>query len=125
MLSQHPRHCQNVTFVDVDYKKLMLTKRDIICQTSALKNLRCGIRATSKHKAALLRSDRYLAIGCDLQNLEVLEEALKAELDISEYLILCIAEVSITYMDPVAADALIAWASKLGDGQRWPCRKIP
>lgn len=34
----------------------------------------------------------------------------------SDYSILCTAEVAVTYMDVEAADSLIAWASQYDDG---------
>ncbi|KKA22250.1 Leucine carboxyl methyltransferase family [Rasamsonia emersonii CBS 393.64] len=59
----------------------------------------------------------YIGIGCDLKNLKKLEEALKSEIGTSPSSILCIAEVSLTYMDVESADALISWIPTLGEGQ--------
>ena len=58
-----------------------------------------------------------MAVGCDLRDLEQLECALSEELELSKCTFLLTAEVSVTYMDVEAADALIAWAVKLKDGE--------
>lgn len=63
-----------------------------------------------------IRSDRYLALGCNLKDLETLERLLRTELDASSASFLFVAEVSVTYMPTADADALIRWASTLGDG---------
>lgn len=67
-----------------------------------------------------LRSDRYMALGCDLRDLTTIERILKTEFDCSSTSILFVAEVSVTYMPVSDADALIRWASKLEDGMIVP-----
>jgi tRNA wybutosine-synthesizing protein 4 len=69
-----------------------------------------------------VRSDQYMAIGCDLRQLNVLEKTLRAELDIVSSSVLFVAEVSATYMPVADSDALIRWASTLEDGKY---RKMP
>jgi tRNA wybutosine-synthesizing protein 4 len=64
----------------------------------------------------LLQSDQYLQVGCDLRELSELLGILDSSVDIDECLILCTAEVSITYMNVEAADALVRWASDLPGG---------
>lgn len=64
-----------------------------------------------------VRSEQYMAIGCDLRRLDVLEKTLRAELDIVSSSVLFVAEVSATYMPVADSDALIRWASTLEDGK--------
>lgn len=64
-----------------------------------------------------LRMSRYLQLGCDLRNLNSLENILASTVNIQESLILLVAEVSITYMDVEAADALIRWTGTLPQGE--------
>lgn len=62
-----------------------------------------------------LRSDEYLAVGCDLEQLGWLNSLFEKEC-ILDCEILFTAEVSITYMRTDAADALIRWAGGLKNG---------
>ncbi len=109
--------CKNVTFVDVDYAQLMVKKCEIIDLTNLFRKMLTSFKISSPGDTITLRSDQYLAVGCDLRDTEKLKRALAEELDLENCLILCTAEVSITYMDVEAADALIGWAAKLRDGE--------
>ena len=62
-----------------------------------------------------IRSDEYLAIGCDLEQLDWLNALFEKE-GILNYEILFTAEVSVTYMRTEAANALIKWAGSLPNG---------
>lgn len=64
-----------------------------------------------------MRGSQYLTIGCDLGDLQALGSALRSEIDTTKFSIICTAEVSLTYMDVKAADAVINWASRLSDGK--------
>ena len=68
-----------------------------------------------------IRSDRYLALGCNLKDLQTLERLLRSELGVSRASFMFVAEVSITYMPTADADAVIRWASTLEDGMCAPC----
>lgn len=57
-----------------------------------------------------------MAIGCDLTDIYKLDQALAKVFDLQNYELLCIAEVSVTYMEVAAADALIRWASHFPNG---------
>ena len=65
----------------------------------------------------IMRSECYLAIGCDLADISRLEMLLASEVQLSNCLVLCIAEVSITYMDTKAADSIIQWAGSHDDSR--------
>ncbi|KAL9008231.1 MAG: hypothetical protein Q9180_009521, partial [Flavoplaca navasiana] len=56
-----------------------------------------------------------MGVGCDLRDIARLDKTLEEELQIRGCLVLCSAEVSITYMDVNAADALITWAAQYDD----------
>ncbi|KAF2855838.1 Clavaminate synthase-like protein [Plenodomus tracheiphilus IPT5] len=71
----------------------------------------------SSEPPVYLRSDQYIAIGCDLKDLNTLERVLRAEFDASETSYLFVAEVSVTYMPVKDANALISWASTLDDAR--------
>lgn len=103
-------------FVDIDYPELMKKKCEVILATSHLQDLLKPLDAFAGSASVLLRSGHYTALGCDLANTKTLDSILKSEFDMSNYLILCTAEVSVTYMNVKAADSLIAWASRYDDG---------
>jgi hypothetical protein len=71
----------------------------------------------SSERPVYVRSEQYMAIGCDLRELDTLERILRAELDIPLSSVLFVAEVSATYMPVADSDALIRWASTLEDGK--------
>ena len=99
----------------------MIKKRDIVCSTEELNSLLTDMERLEDD--VLLRSDQYLQIGCDLRDLKQLNQVLASTVDIENRLVLLTAEVSITYMNVEAADALIHWAAKLPDGKNVLLRK--
>ena len=90
----------------------MSKKSEIILKKSQLRDLLGPCERPPNPSGVLLRSEHYLAIGCDLGNNVSLDELLAREIDDSTSLILCTAEVSITYMNTEAADTLIRWAGQ-------------
>lgn len=96
--------------MDVDYPDLMEKKCNVISNTSQLRDLLGPHDRPLDPSGLVLRSEHYLAIGCDLANITRLDKLLASEVRMSNCLVLCTAEVSITYMDTNAADALIQWA---------------
>lgn len=61
------------------------------------------------------QSKQYLALGCDLRDLEKLQKVFEWH-GLQDCAILFTAEVSLTYMDYGSVDALIQWAASLPDG---------
>ncbi|KAF4952832.1 hypothetical protein FGADI_6421 [Fusarium gaditjirri] len=111
--------CENTLFIDVDYPDLMLKKRAIVLGTPQLHEL-LGTSPAISEKVTdqiLLRSDKYCQIGCDLRELESLRNCLESFLNLAECSVLFVAEVSITYMDTFSADALVQWASSIGQAE--------
>ncbi|KAI4149123.1 MAG: hypothetical protein LQ341_001391 [Variospora aurantia] len=101
------RYKNVATFIDVDYPDLMARKKEVIMQNQELERLVNPLHTGKKHPGILLCSDNYLAVGCDLRDVSTLNSILDEELTLSNCLVLCVAEVSLTYMDVRAADALI------------------
>jgi tRNA wybutosine-synthesizing protein 4 len=114
-LSRYPQDCENVKFIDVDYMSLMERKCAAVRSTAELNGMLTNLTFPDKSHI-LLQSDQYLQIGCDLRDLSTLSNVLGSVLNLEECLVLCTAEVSITYMNVEAADALIKWACALSNG---------
>lgn len=112
-LTRYPDDCRNAIFVDVDFSDLMLKKRQVVLNTVELTGPLENVE-TSDDDPILLRSDRYFQVGCDLRDPDTLGNVLATIADLSQARLLFVAEVSITYMETEAADALIKWASSLG-----------
>lgn len=97
----------------------MSRKKDVILQHPEMENLISPVRTDTGDPAVLLWSDRYVAVGCDLRNTAKLRGILDDIVDLASCLVLCIAEVSLTYMDVGAADSLIRWAARYKEGEAW------
>jgi len=113
---RHASITQDAIFVDVDYPPLIGRKRDRILTDDVLRD---ALLQTNMHPAQppiYIRSDRYLALGCDLRDLTALERLLKSEINAACSSFLFVAEVSVTYMPTSEADALIRWASSFTHG---------
>ncbi|KAL9030825.1 MAG: hypothetical protein Q9196_001079 [Gyalolechia fulgens] len=106
---------KGVTFVDVDYPELISKKRDVIMRNHEMESLISPVRADIEDSALVLSSERYMAVGCDLRDTTKLSEILEQRLKITSCLVLCVAEVSVTYMDVDSADALLRWAAQYND----------
>lgn len=113
-LVREPELCRDARFVDVDYPDLMATKSQVIRETSSLAEL---IQPKDEPGPGLsIEGEQYYGVGCDLKDLQNLNDVVSSLRDLNTSLILCVAEVSITYMDTNEADALISWARTLSDG---------
>ena len=102
----------------------MTRKCEVIVQTPELLGKVGQCELASAPSPVLLRSEHYLALGCDLRDLKKLGETLNAELDVSQCMFLLTAEVSVTYMDVRPADDMIAWAAQFNDGTALPSASI-
>ncbi|KNG46977.1 leucine carboxyl methyltransferase 2 [Stemphylium lycopersici] len=117
---RYPHLSQAATFVDVDYPQLMERKRDRMLSNGLLRDALLKTKLRQAEQPILLRSDGYMALGCDLKDLGTLERILQAEFNIQATSILYVAEVSVTYMPLRDSDALIQWASTIGNEQYLP-----
>ena len=95
----------------MDYPQLIDKKRDVVFAKSLLRDALLKTRLRSAEAPVRIRSEQYLAIGCDLRDLQLLEKTLRNELDIVDSSILFVAEVSVTYMPLMDANKLIEWAN--------------
>ena len=117
-LSKHQSIRNGCRFVDLDFPDLIAKKADVIVNTTQLRELIEPLERQSSPGGLAIRSENYLALGCDLGDSNRLDELLAESIDRSRTLILCIAEVSMTYMDVKAADALIEWAAQYNNSMR-------
>lgn len=90
----------------------MTQKCEIINNTCKLRELLGSVASGPYPNGLFFRSDHYRAVGCDLGDIRLLDKVLSNEVDLSNCLILCTAEVSITYMSVEVADALVQWAAQ-------------
>lgn len=108
----------HTVFVDIDYEKLMVHKKNAIRQTPAITGALEDVEFGSDEDAIQIRSPRYLAVGCDLKNMKKLDDVLRASvLPSDDCSVLFLAEVSLTYMDVKSANEVVTWASKLTSGE--------
>ena len=117
MLAKAPDLCRNATFVDVDYPALIERKSRMVREEPALRDILGEVSISPSGDGLPLRSEQYIAIGCDLSDIDQLDGLLAQHLDLSNCSVLALAEVSITYMDPDAADKVIRYTASLGDGK--------
>ena len=95
----------------------MESKRDIVLNTPELRDLFTLRDPPSSKGNVMFHSDQYSIVGCDLKNLKRLKELVRAVVDVEKCLVLCVAEVSITYMATVDADGVLAWCTRLSPGK--------
>lgn len=123
LLSADESLCRNTTFVDIDYEKLMVNRKLSIEKSDDITQLLQDVEFLPNDSPILVRSKNYVAVGCDLKNLEKLDEVLRRQILPSECSVLFLAEVSLTYMDVNSATAVLQWAAKLSNGQKY--RQFP
>lgn len=115
----------NTVFVDIDYEKLMVHKKNAIRQTQEITRVLGNIEFGSDEDVIQISTSRYRAVGCDLKNLKKLDEVLQNNILPSvDCSVLLLAEVSLTYMDVQSANEIIKWASKLTNGESIHTRSI-
>ena len=115
-LAKESELCRNTTFVDVDYPSLIANKSEIVRSIADLRDLLDKVTNSSNTDSAALRSEQYVAIGCDLRSIQDLDKLLKAEIEWSNCTILVVAEVALTYMSVKDANAILEYTAQLGEG---------
>lgn len=115
-LTRYPDNCKGVKFVDVDFPDLMAKKRNVVRDTPELNSILTNMQTTDD-PSLVLESDQYIQIACDLRELQSIERSLSRVVNIADSEFMFVAEVSITYMETPAADAVIRWAGSLGKGK--------
>lgn len=103
--------------MDVDFPVLIRNKCGIIEHTEQLHGLLENFYRTRGDDGVLGAGNPYLAVGCDLRNLDQLKNVLQDAVDIDEdgVAVLFVAEVSLAYMEPEASQALLEWAATYQD----------
>lgn len=120
---KYPRLCENVKFIDIDYPQLVEKKLDVLSQEdiyapSTLTHGHHSTRGLDENSLAIIfDTEHYCLVGCDLENLDRLQDIFSKEIHLDDYMVLFIAEVSITYMDTAAADNLIHWAGQFSNSR--------
>lgn len=95
----------------------MQRKRRYILTNSLLTQHLTGVETEKLDEGTHIRSDQYVAMGCDLsKDLAQLKERVLKACPTEETLVLCVAEVSIAYMSVSHADAVIKMASTFPNG---------
>ncbi|KAI8963032.1 LCM-domain-containing protein [Daldinia sp. FL1419] len=115
-MTRYPEKCQNAKFVDIDFPDLIEKKCRIVQETPELISPLTGLK-TNVGNHVVLQSDQYVEIGCDLRNISDIQRALSTVVDIARCEFMFVAEVSITYMETEGANAVIRWASTLGQAE--------
>ncbi|KAI1139759.1 LCM-domain-containing protein [Hypoxylon sp. FL0543] len=115
-MTRYPDMCHNAKFVDIDFPDLIEKKCRVVQETPELNSPLTGLK-TNVGNHIQLCSDQYVEIGCDLRNISDIEKALSTVVDIAHCEFMFVAEVSITYMEPIHADSVIEWASTLGQAE--------
>ncbi|ANB16011.1 Ppm2p [Sugiyamaella lignohabitans] len=114
-------NCENVTFLDVDYSDLIFKKAATVYRTKELAQIigpatyspNIDNDKNSPNGKIYLQAEKYIALGCDLRELNTFEAALRDLFDLENSVVLFTAEVSLTYMIQKTADDLIRWAAGL------------
>ncbi|KAL3421947.1 leucine carboxyl methyltransferase [Phlyctema vagabunda] len=114
--TRYPSICKDVKFIDIDYTDLILRKRKTVQRTPELNSMLTNLEFPSNGNV-MLQSDQYIQLGCDLREIGILDRVVGSVVDVNECRILFTAEVSITYMNVEAADALVQWAGSLPEAQ--------
>ncbi|CUS14295.1 unnamed protein product [Tuber aestivum] len=112
------RDLNNVLYIDLDYPDMITTKSHIVSNTPELHNL---LKNPELHDPPVdnvhFRSSQYLAVGCELRELDKLKHILMDGGLIDNAALLFTAEVSLAYIDQGAVDALVAWTATLPDAR--------
>lgn len=113
LLSEDP---DMATFVDVDYAELMQRKcKTILGDPGLVSRLGPASGMSARDQAVLFTTSNYIALGCDLSDVSTMQRLLGSVTSSSDA-IFFVAEVSMTYMDVAAADAVVKWASTFENG---------
>lgn len=104
-------------YVDIDYPDLMNIKASVVSKQPDICELLTDIKYYEKPEENIhFKSAEYLALGCDLRELDKLR-TIFARHGIIDAAILFTAEVSLTYMDRDGVDNLVKWAAELPNGE--------
>lgn len=116
MLWKYKNQCRNVKFIDIDFPQLMRHKVEIIRQNTMFTDLLDDFNGESiVSEPILMDHERYSAIGSDIGDAAAIRD-LFARLQLQNHEVLFLAEVSMVYMKPDQATALIKLCGEFPDG---------
>lgn len=98
-------------FVDVDYPELVKSKLQMMQASQKITNI-VGTKKDPSDPSVIFQARNYALVGCDLKDLESYERIL-ANVCGQAPLTIFIAEVSLAYMKPDDADAIIQLLAKV------------
>lgn len=81
MLSHARELCEDTIFIDIDYPQLMDKKCETIRQKANLSDLLDEVRESSDPNLVKLRSEQYVAVGCDLADIATVKRVVREECD--------------------------------------------
>ncbi|KAE9968306.1 hypothetical protein EG328_007649 [Venturia inaequalis] len=117
MLWKYKSLCRNVKFIDVDFPQLMRRKVSTIRKHAMYTDLIEGFKEEDTLSSSILiEHERYSAIGCDLGDVAEMRN-LFLRLQLKNHAVMFLAEVSMVYMEPVEATALIRLCGELTDAR--------
>jgi tRNA wybutosine-synthesizing protein 4 len=112
------RNAQGVRFVDIDNKELIMSKVKIFTQDKQFhQHLHDDLHVTDEDEedqSIIYSSESYLAVGCELTEIDVLNRIFNEIIQDCE--ILFLAEFSTTYMPNHDLEALLQWAATFEHG---------
>ncbi|SCW03808.1 LAFE_0G18668g1_1 [Lachancea fermentati] len=107
------RNIGTVSFVDIDYPELIKNKVTIIEKTPELKSIVGETKMTSNPRT-LFNSENYVAVSCDLNEIQSFEEVLSfLNLKEPDVIKIFVAEVSLAYMTAEKADNIITHCANI------------
>lgn len=107
------KYGSKIKFLDVDFPDLIQRKKEMILKSPEIINIIGEPLVDTddvKHNVQL-RTDFYLAVGCDLTKLDVLSKTFEFLFDFKKTTFVFTAEVSITYMPQKDAEKIVEWTS--------------
>lgn len=107
----------NYEFFDFDYPDVVSRKASMLRSSTAILDLvgpEVGVKASHKDLGIEFASSAYKLVGCDLNHDEVFRKQIK-ELIKGDGVTIFIAEVSLAYMTPAAANRIIEIAASIND----------
>lgn len=117
-------NAKGVKFVDIDNKELIMSKVKIFTQNKQLhQHLHDDLHITNKEdkdededENIIFSSESYLAVGCELTEVDVLYRIFNEIVQIQDCEIMFLAEFSTTYMPDHDIEALLQWTATFENG---------
>jgi tRNA wybutosine-synthesizing protein 4 len=105
----------DMTFLDLDYPDLVANKLAMIRESSEIIDVIGEEIKEDMKLGVVLSTSKYKLVGCDLKNAALYKEQLDHLLPNDDSIKIFIAEVSLAYMEPQYANAVIDISSKVSN----------